>query len=74
MTINELAKMIRLLLDESNRLWILMWPGESPTVNALFRERATARGRLNREREFWINEHKELTRYVYPVVGHGGYW
>ena len=74
MTIDEIVAMVDTLRAESHRLWALSWPEEGPTVDAEFFERATARGKLDREREFWINEHKEATRYYYPVVGYGGYW
>lgn len=74
MTVNELVAINATLRAEAHHLHALMWPAQGPTVNDLFLERATARGRLDREREFWVSEYKVATRYTYPVVGHGGYW
>jgi hypothetical protein len=74
MSINQIIELVEMLRAESHRLHALMWSAEGPTVDALRDHRATARGRLDREREFWVGEYKEATRNIYPVVGHGGYW
>ena len=74
MSIDELVATVDALRTESHGLHALMWPPEGPTTDGLFEERATARGRLDREREFWVAEYMEATRYFYPVVGFGGYY
>ena len=68
MTPDEIKAIVYLLRAESHRLHALMWPSEGPTVDDLFYARATERGDLDRERDWWVIQWDKATTFAYPGI------